>query len=156
MNPNTLTIIISIAATLILSFIGAQILTKVQNKADKEKMDLMLQESREKAKTIELEARDEALRIKQQSEGDITRRRNELAREDDRLQKRRDDLDNRFERLEQREQAVNKRQSSVDKRFNEVETLYSEQMEKLQEISHMTSDEARQILGLKGLDKVNY
>jgi ribonuclease Y len=41
---------------------------------------------------------------------------------------------------------LNKRQSTVDRRFNEVEALYGEQIQKLQEISHMTTDEAKQLL----------
>lgn len=146
MELNTLTIFIGLVVIGVLSYVGGQLFARIKNKADREKIDLLIQESKEKAKTVELEARDEAIKIKQQAEAEISRRRSELAREEDRLQKRRDDLDSRFERLEQREQVVNKRQSSVDKRLNEVEGLYTEQMEKLQQISHMTTDEAKQIL----------
>lgn len=146
MEFNAVTILIGLGAILVLSYIGGQIFARIQNKTDREKIDAILQETKEKAKSIELEARDEVIRIKQQAEGEISRRRSELAREDDRLQKRRDDLDNRIERLEQREVQVNKRQSAVDKRLNEVETLFNEQMEKLQEISHMTSEEAKDVL----------
>lgn len=141
-----LTIAIGVGAVLLLSYLGSRFFARMLNKAEKEKMDLMIQDAKERAKSIELEARDEVIRIKQQAEGEISRRRGELAREDDRLQKRRDDLDNRIERLEQREITVNKRQSAVDKRANEIDSLYEEQMSKLQEISHMTTDEAKQIL----------
>ena len=115
-------------------------------KQKKKKTEQMLQEAREKAKVIELEARDEAIKIKQDSEAELSRRRNDLTREDDRLQKRRAEIDARVERLEQRESQVNRRQSSVDKRSNEVEKLYTEQMEKLQQVSLMTQEEARQEL----------
>jgi len=135
-------------AVIVLSLIGSRLMARTLNKAEIEKIDLLVQESKEKAKTIELEARDEAIKIKQQAEAEISRRRSELAREDDRLQKRRDDLDSRFERLEQRELQVSKRQSAVDKRFNEIEKLYSEKMEKLQQITQMTVDEAKaELLG---------
>lgn len=146
MELNLVTILLIAGAVLVLSYIGGQIIARVLNKSEREKLEVQLQENKEKAKSIELEARDEAIRIKQQAEGEITRRRSELTREDDRLQKRRDDLDNRIERLEQREITLNKRQSSVDKRVNEVEQLYVEQMEKLQQISHMTAEEAKAIL----------
>jgi len=146
MDANVLNILLGLGVILLLSYIGSRLLAKLQIEADKEKIETMLQEAKEKAKAIELEARDEAIRIKQQAESEIGRRRAELAREDDRLQKRRDDLDKRFERLEQRELAVNKRQSAVDKRFNEVEALYAEEMRKLQEISQMTSEEAKELL----------
>ena len=141
-----ITIAICIAAVLILSFVGGQMIARMLRKSEREKTEQMLQEAKEKAKVIELEARDTALKIKQDSESEISRRRNELSREDDRLQKRRDELDARIERLEQREAQVNKRQSSVDRRANEIEKLYSDQMEQLQQVSHMTVDEAKQEL----------
>ncbi len=146
MNMDLTTIGIAIAATLVLSFIIGQIIARMMRKAEKEKADQFVQEAKEKAKEIELEARDSSLKIKQDSEAEISRRRNELSREDDRLQKRRAELDHRIERLESRETQVNKRQSSVDRRFNEVEKLYTEQMEKLQQVSTMTIEEAKQEL----------
>ncbi|BBB48275.1 ribonuclease Y [Pelolinea submarina] len=141
-----ITIAICVAAVLILSFVGGQMIARMLRKSEREKTEQMLQEAKEKAKVIELEARDTALKIKQDSESEISRRRNELSHEDERLQKRRAELDTRIERLEQREAQVNKRQSSVDRRANEIEKLYSDQMEKLQEVSHMTVEEAKQEL----------
>jgi len=140
------TIIIGTAVVLILSYIGAQIISRILGKSVRIEADAILQESKAKGKNIEFEAKDNAIKTKQQAEGEISRRRNELSKEEDRLQKRRETLDNRLERLEQRESQVNRRQSSVDKRFNEVENIYDEQMEKLQEVSRMTEEEAREVL----------
>ena len=146
MELNLGTIALIAGAVLALSYVGGQLIARRLNKTDREKLDIQLQEMKEKSKGIELEAKDEAIRIKQQAEAEISRRRSELTREDDRLQKRRDELDSRIERLEQREVTLNKRQSAVDKRVNEIEELYSQQMGKLQEISHMTAEEAKAIL----------
>ncbi len=140
------TIALIAGAVLVLSYLLGQYFAQKLNKAAREKLDEQLQEMKENAKQIELEAKDNAIKIKQEAEAEISRRRSELSREDDRLQKRRDELDSRIERLEQREIALNKRQSAVDKRFNEIEELYTQQMGKLQEISHMTADEAKAIL----------
>jgi ribonuclease Y len=145
MNSGTV-IAISVLAVLVLSFVGGQLIARMQRKAEREKAEQYMLESREKAKGIELEARDNAIKIKQESEAEISRRRVELSHEDERLQKRRMELDSRIERLEQREAQVNKRQSSVDKRANDVEKLYADQVDKLQQISHMTADEAKKEL----------
>jgi ribonuclease Y len=91
-------------------------------------------------------ARDNALKIKQEAESEVTRRRAELSREEDRIQSRRASLDQRYERIEQRELNLNKRQSAIDKRMNEVETLYQQEMDKLQQISNITAEQAKQIL----------
>lgn len=107
------------------------------------KADNIVQVSKEKARSIELEAKDNSLKMMREAEGEVTRRRNELSREEDRIQKRRTELDHRLERLEQRETTLNKRQSALDRRTNEVEKMASKQMEELQRVAMMTVDEAR-------------
>jgi ribonuclease Y len=87
----------------------------------KTKSEGILQIAQENAKRVELQAKDDALKVIQNAETDASHRRAELAREEDRLAKRRAELDHRIERLEQREQLFNKRQSALDKRTNEVE-----------------------------------
>ena len=106
----------------------------------------IVQKATEQARTIEIEARDKSLKLLQESEGETSRRRLDISREDERLQKRRMDLDHRIERLEQREQNLNKRQSSLDKRANDIEKMYSDQLEELQRIGQMSMDEAKQVL----------
>lgn len=100
----------------------------------------------ENARTIELEAKDKALKFIQDAETEIMRRRQEVTREEERQNKRRVDLDHRLERLEQREQALNKRQSTIDRRLNEVEKAYEQQMVELQRIAQMTVEEARSVV----------
>lgn len=110
------------------------------------KADNIINQATEKARVIQLEAKDKALKIQQEAELELSRRRQELAREEERLTKRRAELDHRLERLEQREQMLNKRQSAIDKRANEIEKLYSDQMLELQRIAEMTKEQAREVL----------
>ncbi len=107
-----------------------------QNSADN-----TVQMAKEKARTIELEAKDKELKLIQEAEGDITRRRAELSREEDRLQKRRAELDHRMEKNEQREGVLNKRQSALDKRSNDVEKAYSTQNGRA--AAHCSNDHGR-------------
>ena len=146
MELNAITIAIGIGIILVLSYLGGQMFSRVLGKSVREKSDAILQETREKAREIELEAKNLAIKVKEEAEVEIARRRSDLSREEDRLQSRRDNLDTRLERLELREAQVNKRQSAVDKRVNEVEALYQEEMEKLQEISRMTDEQAKALL----------
>ena len=110
------------------------------------KADGIILAASEKAKETELEAKDRAIKILQEAENDINRRRSEILKEDERQQKRRIEVDARVERLEQREQALNKRQSALDKRLNEIEKMYDQQMTELQRIGQMTVEEARAML----------
>ena len=86
------------------------------------------------------------MKITTEVEAEISKRRNELNREDERLQRRRNDLDNRTDKLEQREQRLNKRQSQMDRKQNDVNKIHEDAMEKLQSISQLTIDEARTVL----------
>jgi ribonuclease Y len=121
-----------------------QVAREMQVKA--EKAGNVLEEAKEKARQMELQARDRALDIHQKAELEINRRRSELSKEEDRLQKRREELDGRIDRLEKREQNLNKRQSALDKRVNEIERLHEQEMEELQRISQMSVDDARGML----------
>jgi len=112
-------------------------------KEEQQKADNVIQVSKEKARTIEMEAKDGSLRILREAESEITHRRTEMSREDERLQKRRTELDHRVERLEQREAVINKRQSALDKRTNDIEKLAGKQIEELQRVAEMSVDEAK-------------
>jgi len=103
----------------------------------------LVAESQEKARQLEDQARNEALRVEREAAQTIERRRREMDREEERLQKRREDLDIRLERLEQRDQALNKRQSRIAKRTNEIEELHQQRVQELQRIAEMSIDEAR-------------
>ncbi len=140
---------ISILALLIGLGIGYYIKqTLVERELQRQKIeaDRILREAKEKATALELQAKNQALEIRQAAEGEVVRRRNELNREEDRLQKRRDEMDQRSDRLEKREQAINKRQSALDKRANDIEKLYSDEIEELQRISQMSIEQARAML----------
>lgn len=140
---------ISILALLIGLGIGYFIKqTLVERELERQKIeaDRILREAKEKATAIELQAKNQALEIRQAAEGEVVRRRNDLNREEDRLQKRREEMDQRSDRLEKREQAINKRQSALDKRANEIEKLYADELEELQRISEMSVEQARAML----------
>lgn len=141
-----LIVIAALGIGVAIGYVAKQLLTKDTNLKLREEAEHSLTSAKEQALAIELEAKDKALEIRQSAEAEITRRRNELSREEDRLQKRRDELDNRTDRLEKREQAINKRQSFLDKRANEIEKQHAQEMEELQRISQMTSEEARGVL----------
>lgn len=149
MNGLTLWLPISILALLVgmgLGYLIKQSLVERELQRQKIEADRILKEAHEKARILELQAKDQALEIRQSAEAEVIRRRNDLSREEDRLQKRREELDQRTDRLEKREQMLNKRQSALDKRSNEIEKMYQEEMEELQRISQMSIEEARGLL----------
>lgn len=152
--PPRIDLLIVIVVALIVSAILVVVITnnRVRRLSDRFRLDLqnqadnVLNAANKKSQQMELEAKDKSLRLLQDAEADITRRRTDLSREDERLQKRRTELDHRVERLEQREQVINKRQSALDKRTNDIEKLGAQKMEELQRVAQMTTEEARGLL----------
>src|SRR5512136_1561669 len=147
-SPLTVLIIaiLAIAVGIAIGFFISRNQTGNNQLEQHEKTEKKLSEAREQGRVIELQARDNALKISQAAESEITRLRSELTREEERLQHRRAELDTRVDRLEQREQALNKRQSTVDKRANEIEKLHQQQMDEIQRVAQMNTEEARVIL----------
>ncbi|HTX89624.1 MAG TPA: ribonuclease Y [Anaerolineales bacterium] len=146
----TITYVIVGVAMLIIGLAVGFFISRAQyarvQRQNRDKAEKIVQDAREQARTIELQARDNALKVSQAAEAEINRLRSELNKEEERLQHRRTELDGRVERLEQREQTVNKRQSAADRRFNEVEKLHQQQLEELQRVAQMSAEEARGIL----------
>ena len=139
-------VLVSLAIVAALTFVLVKSFISRYQKQQKLTAENIVKAAEEKSKSIEVESRDKALKILQNSESEISRRRQDIAREDDRLQKRRTELDARIEKLELREQNLNKRQSALDKRSNEIEKLYSDELEVLQKIGQMSMEEAKQVL----------
>ena len=115
-------------------------------KKQQQRAEQLLERADKKASEIVLAAKDETLKLRNQMEKELERRRVGLGREEERLQRRREKLDHRQERLEQREGALNKRQGALDKRRNEVERLWEEQMATLERVAGLSQEEAKREL----------
>ncbi len=120
--------------------------TEKYRKEQEARADNIIAQAEEKAKLVNLEAKDRALKFMQDTESETNRRRNEMAKEEERLQKRRSDLDHRIEKFELREQNLNKRQSALDKRTNDVEKMVAQEMEEMQRIAQLSMEEARGVV----------
>jgi ribonuclease Y len=112
--------------------------SKLQQQAEQ-----LVQDAKKQGSEVVLAAKDEALKIRNDAEQELERRRNGLRREEERLQRRREKMDNRQERLEQREQSLNKRQSSLDKQRNEMQKMRQEQIATLERVAGLTKEEAK-------------
>ncbi len=141
-----LTPVMALFLGLLVGYMAHRFQIERRRQQDQSKAEDILKGASEQARLIEIQARDNALKVMQDAEKELKERRHELNQDESRVQKRRAELDLRVEKLETREQTLNKRQSAVDRRANEIDKKYDEQIEKLQEISQMTTDEARTLL----------
>ncbi len=141
-----LILIVDVAVVVAVANYRTRTLAEKIHKEQKAKADSIVNMALEKAKAIELEAKDRAIKVMQETEAESLRRRSELAKEEERLQKRRTEVDHRLEKLELREQNINKRQSALDKRTNDIEKMVAQQTVELQRIAQLTTEEARAVV----------
>jgi ribonuclease Y len=141
-----LVMLIDVAVVVGVTYLVTRYLMSQFRQEQSSRADNIITIATENAKTVELEAKDKALRFIQEAESEISRRRREVTSEEERLQKRRVDLDHRLEKLEQREQVLNKRQSSIDRRLNDIEKAAAQQMTELQRVASMSMEEARSVV----------
>ncbi len=136
----------ALAAGGIVGFIIRHSMAARRAAEEKSNINSQLAAAESRARQIEIQAKDAALKLRDGAEDEIRRRRADLSAEEERLQRRRSEVDRRMERQEQREQMLNKRQSALDRRANDLEKVHAERLVELQRVAGMTVEEARGIL----------
>lgn len=111
-----------------------------------EEANQTLNEARTRAKEMELNARDQAIKLLQEAETENKLRVQELIRQEDRLQARRDTLDQRLDALEEREKRLEERKRGLDRRQSEIDKAWQQHLAELERISGLSVDEAKQLL----------
>jgi len=144
------TTIVGVAAALIvgaaLGYLFSHVGARSRIRRFRAEAERIVREAEDRARTTVLTAKDEAVRIRNDAQAEISRLQGNLRREEERLQRRREKVDQRQEELEKRERSLNKRQSALDQQRNEVEKLQEERLRALEGVARMTRDEAKQEL----------
>jgi len=98
-----------------------------------------------KKETI-LEAKDEVFKLRAEADRDIRERRNEIMRQERRLMQKEETLDKKLESLEHKEEALNHKERKIEEIQKQVEELHRRQLQELERISGLTSEEAKQLI----------
>jgi ribonucrease Y len=99
-----------------------------------------------KKKESIIEAKEEVHKLRTEFEKEIRERRNELQRMERRLIQREESLDKKVESLEAREESLNKKQQEIQNIQDEITELYNKQVEELEKLAGLTTEEAKQLL----------
>ena len=94
-------------------------------------------------KEILLEAKEESLSIKNHVEKEARDRRNELQRSERRLLQKEDALDRKVESYEKKEEQMSKKMEELEKQKEEVKELQQKELQELERISGLTSEDAK-------------
>ena len=109
-------------------------------------IDEALKTAETKKREALLEAKEEALRAKNDFERDSKERRAELLRYEKRVLTKEETLDKKTEALEKKESRLTAKESELEKRTQEVEKFQEKQLQELEKISGLTSEQAKEYL----------
>jgi len=93
-----------------------------------------------------LEAKEEVLKFRNEVEKEQRERRNELQRMERRLTQKEESLDKKIEAIERKEEFLGHKEEEIEKIRTQLKELHSKQLEELERLSGLTSEEAREIL----------
>ncbi|KJF28783.1 ribonuclease [Clostridium aceticum] len=97
-------------------------------------------------KEILLEAKEEVHRLRNEFDRESRERRNELQRIERRLIQKEETLDKKSDVLEHKDEKLNKKLKELEDQEQEIQQLYAKEVQKLEELSGLTSLEARELL----------
>ncbi|MFW5648358.1 MAG: ribonuclease Y [Candidatus Alkaliphilus sp. MAG34] len=97
-------------------------------------------------KELLLEAKEEVHTLRNELERESRERRNELQRVERRLIQKEEVLDKKSESLENKDEKLTKKLKELDSKEQEINDLYQKEVDKLEELSGLTSEQARQLL----------
>lgn len=107
---------------------------------------LLLEETRSQQKELLLQAKDEALCIRNEVEAEIKEARQAIQKQEDRLQRKEENLDRKLEGLERRERQLTHRERQIEQLYQEAAQLKAQQLLELERISALSQEEARHII----------
>ncbi len=110
-------------------------------------------EAQDRRREVELEGKDMLYRMRQEFEQKTQDRRNEITNLEKRLTQKEENIDRRLELLEKKEKEIESKHESVRKQEEAIKAkdaslngLIAEEKERLQKISSLSAEEAKQIL----------
>ncbi|MDP3064940.1 MAG: ribonuclease Y [Chloroflexota bacterium] len=155
--------IIIVVAVLVALVVGAVLglflrSTVVGKRLDSAKQEAgrALEEAEGKTRQMLLDAREESLQIRNQTEAELKERRREVQRQESRLVQREETLDKRNETLEKREQSLTGKEQQQQKALEEVATLKSQELTRLEGIASLSLADAQEQLFKRAEDEMKH
>lgn len=105
--------------------------------------EAILRESQARAREIIVEAKDEALAIRARAEQEARDIRRALESQQQSIDQKLDKIDSRLSQIDERDMSLEKKRQEIEKERQGLELAKQQNLEKLEQISGMTRDEAK-------------
>ncbi len=106
----------------------------------------ILNEADRRQKELLLEAKEEAIKFRQQAEAELRERRNEVQRTERRVVQKEENLDRKLESLEQRQRNFQNKERDLEDARKQLVSLEEQRKQELERLSNLTAGEARDML----------
>ncbi len=122
--------------------------TNIQNQISRlnAEWQLKIESVRAEHKELKIEASDEALRIRAETETQIRESRQSIRQQEERLSRKEEALDRKVETVERRERQIQQRERQIEQLSLEAEQFRTQQRVELERISGLTELQAREII----------
>lgn len=124
----------------------AQAEIEAQAQSARAEAERITAQAESQAKGIELKAQQHKVKLIEDADAEIQRRRKDLERLEERVQRRQETLDNKIEQVDARDRRLNQRETRITKRESDLTKLEEERVTELSRIAGMTREDARQEL----------
>jgi ribonuclease Y len=110
------------------------------------KASRIVAEAERRQKETLLEAKEEAIRLRSQAEGDLRERRNEAQHLERRLTHKEENLDRKLESLERRDRSLVNKEKNLDDIRAQLTDLERQRRQEIERLANLTTQEARGVL----------
>ena len=144
-----ISILLGIAVGIIAGYFVRKNIYESNGQANSE-ADRIIKQAEDDSKRIHkeklLEAQEEIHKLRTESERENKERRSDLQKFERRVIQKEEILDKKLQNLEQKETSLGDKLKNVAKKEEEIEAIKTQQLEKLESISGITSDKAKEII----------
>ncbi|MDD5312178.1 MAG: ribonuclease Y [Dehalococcoidia bacterium] len=131
---------------LLVGYFARQLLANQQIRNAQNEAKKLLESAQSKYEQMVLEAKEEAVKVRAAAEAESRERRFELQRLERRSSQREERLERKLEALERRERSLITREKEIEALKIQIEEFKDKQLQRLEAISGMSSEEAKQQL----------
>ena len=106
----------------------------------------VIEEAEARGREIVLEAKDEGIRVRDEMDREVTRRRKDLDRVERRIEQKEEQLDKKTEQVDRRDRNLQRKEKEIDEIRTELDGFKARQLDELQRVAVLTVDQARELL----------
>jgi ribonuclease Y len=131
---------------LLLGYFARQLLANQQIRSAQHEARKLLESAQSRYEQMLADAKEEAVKVRAAAEAESRERRFELQRLERRSSQREERLERKLEALERRERSLITREKEIEALRTQIEEIKNKQLQRLEDISGMSSEQAKQEL----------